>query len=105
MPFDLEVEDDDNDGYNNEDEDNVDMEQDGDDNAGAGEDNPAVLRPKTRAELNQMRQRFENTMKLVAHLFHDLSLQTDLRMVSEAAKPLMEEYSKSLKQMSLGQAW
>lgn len=86
---------------------NDDHEPNEDNEAGPGDtgDLSAVdTRPGTRAELNKLRARFANTMRLVAHLLHDLTLQTDLRMVSLLAKPYMDEYAGDLHKMKMGQA-
>ena len=79
----------------------------GDDGDGEGEghDRKNIERPETKAELDKLRARFKNTMRLVAHLFHDRSLQVDLRLVGVAAFPFMREYTESLELMKAGQAW
>lgn len=56
------------------------------------------LRPQTKQELSALRGRFENTMHLVAHLYHDLTLRDDMRMVYYAAFHFKREYFQMLQQ-------
>ena len=60
-------------------------------------DNPfGGPKPGTKQEMDSLRARFSNTLRLVAHLYHDRSLQEDMRMVSCATLPYMREYSAAL---------
>lgn len=53
-------------------------------------------RPQTKSEMQKLREKFENSMKLVAHLYHDLTLRDEMRMVFTAVTPYMKGYSKAL---------
>ena len=53
--------------------------------------------------MQKLRDRFENSMKLVAHLYKDISLRDEFRMVSIATKSFMVEYSKTLEQQKISQ--
>jgi len=52
--------------------------------------------------MQKLRDRFENSMKLVAHLYKDISLRDEFRMVSIATKSFMVEYSKSFPRTLFG---
>ena len=58
----------------------------------------ASMRPQNKKELASLRTRFQNTMHLVAHLYHDLTLRDDMRMVYYAAFHFKKEYSYMLQQ-------
>lgn len=71
----------------------------GDDDSNGDEaeaDNPPTEQPQTKSQLQQLRERFANTMKLVSHLLHDVSLRDDFRLVHTACYPYMLEYSETL---------
>ncbi len=53
-------------------------------------------KPTSKSELNQLREKYDNTLHLCAHLYKDLSLRDDLRMVYVAVKPFLDEYSNVL---------
>lgn len=57
---------------------------------------PQSDRPFDKTTLQQLRERFDNTLCLVAHLYHDLALRDDCRMCYIATKPYMDEYNFSL---------
>ena len=76
----------------------------GGDGEGVDEAEPQNNRPVNKSQLQKLRERFQNTVKLVAHLYCDKSLQDDLRMVSSACGPFMKEYSESLELQKKGQA-
>ena len=105
MPFNLVPEDsgdgDEVDDAGNDDVDLDDNEQNIEEN-GPDDNHVENMRPGTRAELNRLKARFQNTMKLVGHLFHDRELQSDLCMVGAASHWYMHEYSASLEQMRKG---
>ena len=61
-------------------------------------------RPENKSELQKLRERFQNTVKLTSHLYHDLSLRDEVRMVSIACNPYMVEYSETLRLQKLSQA-
>ena len=65
----------------------------------------APSRPQTKTELQKLRERFQNTMKLVAHLYHNLDLKDEFQMVSIACAPFMREYTSMLECQKLGQDW
>lgn len=71
---------------------------------GEVEAEPQNNRPENKSQLQKLRERFQNTVKLVAHLYCDKSLQDDLRMVSSACHPFMKEYSEVLELQKKGQA-
>lgn len=71
--------------------------------AAADDSQVADHRPTTKGELQKLREQFENTMRLVSHLYSDISLRDDLRMVAVATHAYHEEYSFSLKKQSKGQ--
>ena len=52
----------------------------------------------------KLREHFSNTLALVAHLYHDLSLRYELLMVSSATKPFLNAYSESLEAHKQSQA-
>lgn len=54
--------------------------------------------PGTKAEVQKLRESYENTMVLVGHFFHDRSLQDDLRCISLASEPYRKEYTQMLLQ-------
>lgn len=64
-------------------------------------ENPQKDRPESKSELQKLRERFQNTVKLTSHLYKDLSLKDDLRMVSIACHPYMVEYSETLRLQKL----
>ena len=71
--------------------------EEGDDSNGEAEAvNPPTQKPQTRGQLQQLRERFANTMKLASHLLHDVSLRDDFRLVHTACYPYMLEYSETL---------
>ena len=47
----------------------------------AGED-----RPMSKGELQKLRERYSNTLHLVSHLYHDVSLKAEFRIVAGATK-------------------
>lgn len=61
-------------------------------------------KPENKSELQKLRERFQNTVKLTSHLYHDLSLRDEVRMVSIACNPYMVEYSETLRLQKLSQA-
>ncbi|CAE7563238.1 unnamed protein product [Symbiodinium sp. CCMP2592] len=66
----------------------------------AAEDDPAPAAdskvPKTRSELQKLRENFANTMHLCLHFYADRSLQQQMRLVSTACKPIRDSYHQSL---------
>lgn len=77
--------------------------EEGGENQADGEEQPKQHeRPATRGEMQKLRDRFENSMKLVAHLYKDISLRDEFRMVSIATKSFMVEYSKSFPRTLFG---
>ena len=78
-----------------------------DDEGGEGQEEEGGVqnnRPENKSQVQQLRDRFQNTVKLVAHLYCDRTLQDDLRMVSSACRFYMKEYSETLEQQKQGQA-
>ena len=69
-----------------------------------GEDLQPPRAPQTKSELSKLREHFSNTLALVAHLYHDLSLRYELIMVSSATKPFLNAYSESLEAHKQSQA-
>ena len=53
-------------------------------------------RPTSKKEMNALRERFQNTLHLCSHLYKDLALRDDLRMVVNAVRPYLREYSHVL---------
>ena len=62
-----------------------------------------ATKPATKSELQKLRDQRENTMRLVSHLYHAPSLQIDMRMISGARKPLMQEHALMLETLRGGQ--
>jgi len=60
-------------------------------------------KPQTRAEYNKLMQQFANTLHLVAHLYHDRSLQDSLRLVASFTQPYLNEYVETLQRQKSGQ--
>ena len=60
------------------------------------EDEAALQRPQTAKDVGKLRESFANTLHLCSHFFRDRDLQLDLRMVSAATKPNMDEYKRVL---------
>ena len=60
-------------------------------------------KPQTKAELSKMIQKFQNTLHLVAHLYHDRDLQDELRLVASITKPYLDEYVAALDHQKSGQ--
>ncbi len=72
--------------------------------AGAGQDKDLPQqRPSTKNEMSKLRERFQNTMKLVAHLYHDVSLKDEFRMVACATRAYMIEYSETFEAQKTSQ--
>ena len=80
-----------------------DKPEDDDADADAG---PAAgpARPQTKNQTQQLRDKYQNTIRLVAHLFHDRGLQAEMRMVAAACRPLLVEYTAMLQTLKTGQA-
>ena len=53
----------------------------------------AASRPTSKKEMNALRERFENTLHLCSYLYKDLALRDDLRLVVNAVRPYLREYS------------
>ena len=81
-----------------------DVEEDASDGDTGGPAKTNLCRPKTRADLQKLRGNHENTLRLVAHLYHDRSLQTSMRMVYEACSPFIREYTATLQDLKHSQA-
>ena len=69
--------------------------------AAPSEDKPeavgtATTRPTTKAAMQELRDRFGNTLALTAHLYHDLDLRDECRMVYIATLPYLHEYTGGL---------
>lgn len=60
-------------------------------------------RPGTQKEMGKLRESFKNTVALCAHLYKDLSLRDDLRMVATATRFFMTEYSDVLHVLKMSQ--
>ncbi|CAL1138956.1 unnamed protein product, partial [Cladocopium goreaui] len=61
-----------------------------------GRQRVAREKPTSKKELASLRERFQNTLHLCGHLYRDLSLRDDLRMVVNAVRPYLAEYSTVL---------
>lgn len=72
---------------------------------GAASARPESSKPQTKKELQELRAKYDNTVRLVAHLYHDRSLQDEFRLVAAACRPYMIEYEDTLRQARLSQAW
>lgn len=81
--------------------DDVDDHVGGDDTIGEKPE----LRPQSKEDLQKLRERFENTMGLVSHLYHDLDLKDQFYMVYIASQPYMTEYSNMLVCQKKSQDW
>ena len=60
-------------------------------------------KPQTKAALGELRQKHENTMRLVAHLYHDRTLQDEFRIVAAASRSYMREFSETLHRIKQSQ--
>lgn len=60
-------------------------------------------RPGTQKEMGKLRESFPNTVAVCAHLYKDLSLRDDLRMVATATRFFMTEYSDVLSVLKMSQ--
>ena len=101
--------------WRNQDNDHLDLSQDsnnedeGEDNVpdspgpGAGPQRVAREKPTSKKDLVALRERFQNTLHLCAHLYRDLSLRDDLRMVVNAVRPYLTEYSSVLSALKKSQ--
>ena len=83
------------------DDDVGDGEDDGgdDEDAAGDEAAPAAGKteaPKTKSELQKLRENFANTMHLCSHFYADRTLQRQMRLVSTACRPVRQSYHKSL---------
>ena len=78
----------------NEDEEQEHAARDGGGREGAAGDQ---ARPKTKTELQKLRESFQNTLHLCGHFYADRILQREMRMVSIACRPLRMSYSETLK--------
>lgn len=85
------------------DEEQSDQEAHEDEAPAASSAAPTVPRPTTKKELNALRDRFKNTLYLCAHLYKDVSLRDDLRMVVVAVMPYLNEYSTVLDELKASQ--
>lgn len=63
------------------------------------------FRPQSKDALQKLRERFDNTMGLVCHLYHDLDLRDQFYMVYVASEPYMTEYSNMLACQKKSQDW
>lgn len=77
--------------------------------ADAAGDNPGEIpagmdRPGTKGELQKLRERYSNTLRLVSHLYHDVSLKAEFRMVAGATRAYMKEYATMLDAQKHSQA-
>ena len=64
--------------------------------AAASEPVDVISKPTSKAALQKLREQYSNTMQLVAHLYKDLTLRDDMRMVALAVGPFLEEYKRVL---------
>ena len=81
-----------------------DEDQDDDGELDAEGDEPAIDRPKTRAELNQLRDRFENNRHVACFFYKDRGLQLEMRVLYLGGRHLAHEFSEALRVQKQGQA-
>ena len=87
---------------------NQDEEDDGQDDAGPqqeaavgqgeGAQGNVDNKPSTKTALQALREKYGNTMKLVSHLYKDLTLRDDMRMIACGIHWFLVEYTSALEQ-------
>ena len=70
-----------------------------------GVQNVELHRPSTKKEMDKIRERYENTLHLCAHLYKDISLRDDMRMVATAVAPYLTDYTTMLETLKKSQDW
>lgn len=71
-------------------------EGEGGDQAAEGDGGGDINKPTSKTELQALRQRYTNTMHLVHHLYKNIDLRDDIRMVACAVYWYMHEYTTTL---------
>ena len=74
----------------------ADDEGEGGDQADQGGGQGDIDKPKSKTELQALRQRYANTLQLVHHLYKHIELRDDMRMVACAVYWYMHEYTTTL---------
>ena len=84
----------------------VDIEAEAPEDAGqdGGEEPGPNVRPTSKNELQKLREGFQNTMGLVAHLYRDVSLKDEFQIVYIATSAYLDEYSNTLAAQKESQA-
>ena len=65
---------------------------------------PAVERPQTRADMNKLREGFDNNRQVACHFYKDRTVQMDMRVLYLGGRHLAHEFSEALRHQKLGQA-
>ena len=78
------------------DADDDDDEGEGGGQADQGGEQGDIDKPRSKTELQALRQRYANTMHLVHHLYKNTELRDDIRMVAYAVYWYMDEYTTTL---------
>ncbi|CAE7810340.1 unnamed protein product [Symbiodinium sp. CCMP2592] len=59
--------------------------------------------PTTKAEMDELRKHFQNSVHLCQHFYGDRELQIDFRILYEGGKEIIDEFVKALEMQSGGQ--
>ena len=86
------------------DRENEDSAGEDEEQAGEGEADPDAPRnPETKADMDKLRQQFQNSIHLCQYFYGDRELQVDFRILYEGAKEMIDEFVRSLDMQSNGQ--